>query len=56
MRRVVVTGMAQISPLGATREKAFERLLSLKNCVKYMPELEVFTRLNTKLAAIADDL
>ena len=55
MRRVVVTGMAQISPLGATREKAFERLLSLKNCVKYMPELEVFTRLNTKLAAIADD-
>ena len=55
MRRVVVTGMAQTSPLGNSRVQAFERLLNLKNCVKYMPELEVFTRLNTKLAAPAGD-
>lgn len=55
MKRVVITGMSQISPLGRTREDAFERLLSLKNCVKYMPELEVFTRLNTKLAAPVDN-
>ena len=39
MKRVVVTGMSQISPLGATREKAFEKLLTFKNCVKYLPEL-----------------
>lgn len=55
MRRVVVTGMSQISPLGADRAKAFERLVALKNCVKYMPELEQYTRLNTKLAAPADE-
>lgn len=55
MKRVVITGMSQISPLGASREKAFERLLTLKNCVKYMPELEEYTRLNTKLAAPAAD-
>lgn len=55
MKRVVVTGMAQISPLGANREKAFEKLLSFKNCVKYMHELEEYTRLNTKLAAPAAD-
>jgi len=54
-KRVVITGMAQVSPLGADREKAFSRLLTLKNCVKYMPELEQYTRLNTKLAAAAED-
>ncbi len=55
MKRVVITGMSQISPLGANRATAFERLLVLKNCVKYMPELDEFTRLNTKLAAPAED-
>lgn len=55
MRRVVITGMSQISPLGANRNEAFGRLFVLKNCVKYMPELEEFTRLNTKLAARAYD-
>lgn len=54
-RRVVVTGMSQISPLGANREKAFSRLQMLKNCVKYIPELEQYTRLNAKLGAVADD-
>lgn len=55
MRRVVITGMSQISPLGANHAAAFERLLNLKNCIKYMPELEEFTRLNAKLAAPAED-
>lgn len=55
MRRVVITGMSQISPLGSNRVTAFERLLNLKNCVKYLPELEEFTRLNTRLAAPAED-
>lgn len=55
MKRVVVTGMSQISPLGANREQAFERLRELKNRVKYTPELEQYTRLNTRLAAPADD-
>lgn len=55
MKRVVVTGMSQISPLGATREKAFEKLLTFKNCVKYLPELEQYTRLNTRLGAPVED-
>ena len=40
MRRVVVTGMSQISPLGVSREDAFKRLLKMKNRVKYLRELE----------------
>lgn len=55
MRRVVVTGMSQISPLGSNPINALERLHDLKNCIKYMPELEEFTRLNTKLAAPVTD-
>ena len=54
-RRVVVTGMALASPLGCSREKAFQKLLEMKNCVKYLPELEKFQRLNSKLAAPVTD-
>lgn len=55
MRRVVITGMALASPLGSTREKAFESLLTLKNCVEYRPELEQYERLNAKLCASVKD-
>ena len=54
-KRVVITGMALASPLGCTRETAFEKLLTKTNCVKYMPELEKYERLNTRLAAPAKD-
>ena len=55
MKRVVITGMALASPLGCTREKAFESLLTLKNCVEYCPELEQYERLNAKLCAPVKD-
>ena len=55
MRRVVVTGMALASPLGCTRETAFDNLLKLKNCVEYRPELEQYERLNAKLCAPVKD-
>ena len=55
MRRVVVTGMALASPLGCTRENAFNNLLKLKNCVEYRPELEQYERLNAKLCAPVKD-
>lgn len=55
MRRVVVTGMALVSPLGCTCEKAFQRLVERKNCVKYWNVLDKFERLNTRLAAPAED-
>ena len=41
-KRVVITGMALASPLGCSREKAFQKLLEKKNCVRYLPELEKF--------------
>ena len=55
MRRVVITGMALASPLGCTREIAFNNLLKLKNCVEYRPELEQYERLNAKLCAPVKD-
>lgn len=55
MRRVVITGMSLASPLGSSVKSAFERLKTYKNCVVYMPELEVYKRLNTKLAAPVKD-
>lgn len=53
-KRVVITGMALASPLGCSVETAFDRLVSKKNCVKYLSDLEKYGRLNTKLAAPAD--
>ena len=55
MKRVVITGMALASPLGCTREKAFESLLTLENSVVYLPELEQYERLNAKLCAPVKD-
>ena len=51
MRRVVVTGMALASSLGCKVNEAFERLKVYKNCIKYLPELEEYSRLNTRLGA-----
>ena len=55
MKRVVITGMALSSPLGSTRNSAFESLLELKNCIVYSKELEQYDRLNTKLSAPVKD-
>ena len=55
MRRVVITGMSLASCLGCDVNQALERLKTYKNCVVYMPELEVYKKLNTKLAAPVRD-
>ena len=55
MKRVVITGMALASPLGSTRNSAFESLLKLKNCIVYSKELEQYDRLNTKLSSPVKD-
>ncbi len=49
MRRVVVTGMGVVSPLGNTVEDAFARLRKLENCVQMLPELGVYKGLNAHL-------
>ena len=51
MRRVVVTGMALASPLGCSREAAFERLQKYENCVVLDEKLNDFERMNCKLVA-----
>jgi len=49
-RRVVVTGMGLVSPLGNSVESAFERLRQPVNCVQVEPELGNYRGLNTRLA------
>lgn len=48
-RRVVVTGMGLVSPLGNSVEAAFARLKTFENCVQVLPELEAYRGLNTRL-------
>ena len=50
MRRVVVTGMGMVSPLGNDVETAFARLKRFENCVQALPELGEYKGLNTRLA------
>ena len=49
-RRVVVTGMGLVSPLGNSVEAAFERLKKPENCVRVESELGNYRGLNTRLA------
>lgn len=51
MKRVVITGMAGFSPIGNDIETADTQLRSYKNCVRLMPEWEIYDGLNTQLAA-----
>ena len=49
-RRVVVTGMGVVSPLGNSVEAAFARLHEPVNCVQALEELSEYKGLNTRLA------
>jgi 3-oxoacyl-[acyl-carrier-protein] synthase II len=51
MKRVVVTGMAGISPLGTGWPDVREKLRSLTNAVVRMPEWDRYERMHTRLAA-----
>ena len=52
-RRVAVTGMGVVSPLGCDVETAFGRLKVLRNCVETLPELAEYEGLNSHLAALS---
>ena len=52
-RRVAVTGMGVVSPLGCGVETAFARLKVLRNCVETLPELAEYEGLNSHLAALS---
>ncbi len=49
-RRVVVTGMGIVSPLGNDVETSFSRLKTFTNCVETLPELAEYEGLNSHLA------
>ena len=51
MKRVVVTGIGCLSPLGVSWQEERENLLSYRSAVSYMPDWEIYEGLNTKLAA-----
>ncbi|HEV2613437.1 MAG TPA: beta-ketoacyl-ACP synthase [Gammaproteobacteria bacterium] len=52
-RRVVVTGMAGISPLGNDWKTIQQKLNSYTNAIKYMPDWNDYIGLHTRLAAPA---
>jgi 3-oxoacyl-[acyl-carrier-protein] synthase II len=54
MRRIAVTGMAGITALGSTWPEVEARLRSGGNAIRYMPEWERYTDLNTRLAGPID--
>ena len=49
VRRVVVTGMGAVSPLGGDVEASFARLKVCENCVQVLPELAEYKNLNAHL-------
>ena len=55
MKRVVVTGMSAITPIGLSWEEVSHNLETMKTGIHYMPEWEEYEGLNTKLAAPVRD-
>ena len=55
LKRVVVTGVGGISPLGRNWPDIQARLASYRNAVRYMPEWERYPDLNTRLGAPVTD-
>ncbi|HUO96860.1 MAG TPA: beta-ketoacyl-ACP synthase [Steroidobacteraceae bacterium] len=53
MKRVVVTGMGGISPIGADWPSVERRLRACQNAVRHMPDWDVYQGLLTRLAAPA---
>ena len=54
VRRVVVTGMGAVSPLGNDVETSFSRLKVFENCVQALPELTEYKGLNTCLGCCTE--
>ncbi len=55
MKRVVVTGMAGISPIGSSWEAISARLRSGETGIRYMPDWDRFKDFNTRLGAPVTD-
>ncbi len=53
---VVITGMGAVSPYGAGVQTLWEGLLSAKNCIHTVQELEALPMVNTKVAATVPEM
>jgi len=51
MHRVAITGMSGLSPIGHSWPEIEQALHSYRNSVRYFPEWEIFSGLNSRLAA-----
>ena len=51
MRRVVITGMSGICPLGHNWQEVSQQLKKVENKIQYMDEWAAYSGLNTRLAA-----
>ena len=54
MKRVVVTGIGALSPLGHDWPTVRERLRAERNVVRYMDGWDVYEGLNTRLGAVVE--
>lgn len=50
-RRVVVTGVGMVSPLGVTEDEIWAKLQSKTNAIDILPELDDFASMQTRLGA-----
>ena len=54
-KRVVITGMGSVSPLGQSWDEIRTHLRQNKNCVRYISEWDIYPELKTRLAAPVDN-
>lgn len=54
MKRVVITGIGALSPLGHDWPSVHQRLRAERNVVRYMEGWDVYEGLNTRLGAVAE--
>lgn len=55
MKRVVVTGMAMLTPIGNSWTEVKNNLVAMKSGISYMDEWNIYDGLNTKLAGVVKD-
>ncbi len=55
MKRVVITGLGILAPIGNTLEKVWDSLLSLKSGIQYMKEWENIEGLKSKVAGLVGE-